>query len=99
MLTESSSRNSPKTSCWNEHSRPLRAWARNFPITGSHRIFEWRQWNGQADERIAADLFHHARHPGDPFWAVYDRGIADSRDCFHCEVRTLRPARYSPAKM
>ncbi|HWF10059.1 MAG TPA: substrate-binding domain-containing protein [Bryobacteraceae bacterium] len=36
---------------------------------------------------------------GDPFWAVYDRGVADARDCFGCDVRTFRPQRYSPAGM
>lgn len=36
---------------------------------------------------------------GDPFWAVYDRGVAAARDCLGCDVRTFRPERYSPAGM
>jgi simple sugar transport system substrate-binding protein len=36
---------------------------------------------------------------GDPFWAVYDRGVAAARDSLGCDVRTFRPDRYSPAGM
>lgn len=36
---------------------------------------------------------------GDPFWAVYNRGVAAASDSFGCDVRTFRPERYSPAQM
>jgi simple sugar transport system substrate-binding protein len=36
---------------------------------------------------------------GDPFWTIYDRGVAAARDCFGCEVKTFRPARYTPAEV
>ncbi len=36
---------------------------------------------------------------GDPFWAVYNSGVAAARDSSGCDVRTFRPARYSTAEM
>lgn len=36
---------------------------------------------------------------GDPFWAIYNRGVAAASDCFQCNVQTFRPECYSPEQM